>query len=198
MLRHGKLIPGAMESACPRSLEDGRGELHSTRGHAVSNSHITSRSNYSRNLLAARRTAPLCTIYSRWFAEVLSDSGVFRFGIDRLPSKLYRRFCFDMSEHRFRKAFELPEGKAGRSGWRKCFGCLAHQLRLGGEIDHALQVAFGKRGIAQSALSFKERGVLLRVQMRSPFHRLLGADESRNDEIPDALMPLVHTTELIS
>jgi hypothetical protein len=69
--------------------------------------------------------------------------------------------------------------------------------RLRGEIDHALQVTFGKRGIAQSALSFNERGVLLRVQIRSPFDRLLGADESRNDEIPDALMPLVHTTELI-
>src|SRR5262249_27909629 len=61
-----------------------------------------------------------------------------------------------------------------------------------GEIDHMPQVGLGKRDVAQRALSLNEHGVFLRIQMRSPFDGLLGADESRNEETLDAPMPLFH------
>jgi hypothetical protein len=61
-------------------------------------------------------------------------------------------------------------------------------VRLRREIEHASQITLGKRRVAQPALSLNERRVFLRIQMRSPFHRLLGADESRDDELLDAPM----------
>ena len=49
-----------------------------------------------------------------------------------------------------------------------------------GEIELALLVAFASRGVAQGALYLSQRRVLLRVEMGSPFHRLLGAKENRD------------------
>ena len=66
-------------------------------------------------------------------------------------------------------------------------------MRLRREIEHAPQIILGKRGVAQRALPLNERGVFLRSEVRSPFYRLLGADESRDDEVLAGSMPLFHT-----
>ena len=63
-------------------------------------------------------------------------------------------------------------------------------------MELAFRVALASRGVAQGALCLNQRRVLLRVEMGSPFHRLLGAKKNRDKEsfecfsIRRAFMPL--------
>ena len=65
-------------------------------------------------------------------------------------------------------------------------------------MELAFRVALASRGVAQGALCLSQRRVLLRVEMGSPFHRLLGAKENRDKKsfecfsIRRAFMPLFH------
>jgi len=65
-------------------------------------------------------------------------------------------------------------------------------------MELAFRVALASRGVAQVALCLNQRRVLLRVEMGSPFHRLLGTKENRDKKcferfsIRRAFMPLFH------
>src|SRR3954471_19800220 len=63
----------------------------------------------------------------------------------------------------------------------KCFGCFAHQLRLGCELDLVLQVSLGMSGVAHASLDVQQRCALFGVQMATPFESLFRADKSWND-----------------
>ncbi len=52
-----------------------------------------------------------------------------------------------------------------------------------------MQIVLSQRAAAQYALFFNECGVLLGVQMRSPFHCLLGTNERRNEETLGGQVP---------
>jgi len=67
------------------------------------------------------------------------------------------------------------------------FGCLAEQLRLRREIDHALRIGLGSRGIAQVPMYVQQRCKLLGVEMTTPFHCLFCANKSWNEEPLDPL-----------
>ena len=58
-----------------------------------------------------------------------------------------------------------------------------------GEVHHALRVILSKGGIAQCALCFNKRGVLLRIDMRPPFDRPLRAGERWDAKFFYWLMP---------
>lgn len=66
------------------------------------------------------------------------------------------------------------------------------------ETDHASQVALGNHGVAQRALPLDEHGVFLRIQMRPPFHRLLGANEIWDEKLLAAPMPRFHIDAIIT
>ena len=71
-------------------------------------------------------------------------------------------------------------------------------------MELAFRVALASRGVAQRGLCLNQRRVLLRVEMGSPFHRLLGAKENRDKNsfegffVRRALMPLFHNSEIFS
>ena len=75
---------------------------------------------------------------------------------------------------------------------------LPRALTAIGEIELAFRVALASRGVAQGALCLRQGRALLRVGMGSPFHRLLGAKENRDNEsfecfsVRRAFMPLFH------
>ena len=65
-------------------------------------------------------------------------------------------------------------------------------------MELAFRVALASRGVAQGALCLNQHRVLLRAEMGSPFHRLLGTKEDRDKKsfecfsIRRAFMPLFH------
>ena len=65
-------------------------------------------------------------------------------------------------------------------------------------MELAFRVALASRGVTQGALCLNQRRVLLRVEMGSPVHRLLGAKENRDKKsfecfsVRRAFMPLFH------
>src|SRR5205814_6994958 len=70
---------------------------------------------------------------------------------------------------------------------RRCFGCLAQQLRLRPEIDHALRIDLGPRGIVHAPLYVQQRCALLGVEIATPYHCFFRADKSWNDQVSDPL-----------
>ncbi len=65
-------------------------------------------------------------------------------------------------------------------------------------MELAFRVALTSRSVAQGALCLSQLRVLLRVEMGSPFHRLLRAKENRDKKsfecffVCRAFMPLFH------
>src|SRR5439155_10994553 len=70
---------------------------------------------------------------------------------------------------------------------RCCFGCFAHHLRLRREVDHALRIGLGTRGIVHAPLYVQQRCALLGVEMATPYHCFFRADKSWNDQVSDPL-----------
>src|SRR5947207_15790057 len=70
---------------------------------------------------------------------------------------------------------------------RCCFGCFAHQLRLRREVDHALRIGLGTRGIVHAPLYVQQRCALLGAAMATPYHCFLRADKSWNDQVSDPI-----------